>query len=224
MEPTSYLPQGKLGAHRHNGKVLQVQTEFAYRPRQRLVSSVIVDGRTVHKVDRDWPDDLSREENQLKLDIEIERLHQETMALVVDRAPEFADDQTSSPTPGGDGFEAATFRDTIEEVLRTCPYVMALYEFAQSGDLVYRRHFRDVVAEWDREFAALSAIVFGLPEVIRVGELMHGFVQFGAENLIVARIRGRAFGILTDPDSTVQNLRDDFPEFFEAVYDANHTV
>ncbi|HEX9749773.1 MAG TPA: hypothetical protein VGB22_00580 [candidate division Zixibacteria bacterium] len=224
MEPTSYIPQGKLGSHRHFGKIIQVQTEFAYRPRQRLVSSVIVDGRTVHKVDRDWADDLAREENQLKLDIEIDRVHTETMALVVDRAAEFAEGRQPSPTPGGDGYEAATFRDTIEEVLRTCPYAMALYEFDQSGTLIFRRHFRDVVAEWDREFAALSAIVFGLPEIIRVGELRHGFVQFGAENLIVARIRGRAFGILTDPEANVGNLRNDFPEFFEAVYDASNPV
>jgi len=224
MDATDYIPPGKLGSHRHGDKLLQVQTEFALRPRPRLTSSVVVDGRTVHKTDREWTEDFSREESRLRLEIELAEQHRATMALVVDRAAEFAESGRPTPTPGGDGFEAASFRDTIEEVLRTVPYTMGFYEFDQDGEIIYRRLFRDVVAEWDREFAALSAIVFGLPQIIRVGEFCQGIVCFGAENLISARIRDRTFGILTEPEAGIEHLRRDFPEFFEAVYDANDPV
>jgi hypothetical protein len=224
MESTTYSPPGKLSAHRCGEKLLQVQTEFAQRPRPRITSSVVVDGRTVHKADREWTLDLDLEENRLRLEIELEEQHRATMALVVDRAAEFAESGRPSLTPSDDGYPTPTFRDTIEEVLRSVPYTVALYEFDQTGQIIYRRPFRDMVAEWDREFAALSAIVFGLPQILRVGEFRHGIVHFGAENLISATIRGRAFGILTDPEVGVENLRRDFPEFFEAVYDASDPV
>lgn len=224
MEAIDYMPPGKLSAHRHGDKLLQVQTEFATRPKPRITSTVVLDGRTVHKTDREWTEDLSREENRLYLEIILDEQHRATMALVVDRAPEFVENGRPSPTPGGDGYEAATFRDTIEEVLRTVPYTMAIYEFDQNGEIIYRRLFRDMVAEWDREFSALSAIVFGMPQIIKVGDFRQGIVYFSAENLITASIRGRAFGIMTDPETTVEHLRRDFPEFFEAVYHATDPV
>lgn len=224
MEAVDYIPPGQLGYHKHGDKTLQVQTEFAMRPRPRVTSSVVVDGRIVHKTDREWLDELDTEEGRQKLEAALGEQHRLTMALVVERAAEF----TSEPKPitgaPGPGFEAATFRDSIEEVLRTVPYIMAFYEFDPEGRVVYRVQFRDMVAEWVREFEAISAIVFGMPSVIRVGEFRQGIVYFGAENLITARIKGRAFGIMTDPEATVEHLRRDFPEFFEAVYNATDPV
>ncbi|HUU44320.1 MAG TPA: hypothetical protein VM118_01195 [Acidobacteriota bacterium] len=224
MEPIDFIPSGKLGSHRHSDKVLQIQTEFARRPRPRLTSSVVVDGQIVHKVDRDWPDDLSREENQLRLEIDLQEQHRSVMALVTDRAAELVAGDPPPITPGGTGYEAPTIRDTIAEVLRTCTYTLAFYEFDQSGCIVYRTYFRDVVAEWDQEFNALSAIIFKLPEIIRVGSLRHGIAHFSTENLIIARIKERAFGILTDRGATADTLRRDFPELFEAVSDAGNPV
>ncbi len=224
MEAVDYIPPGQLGHHKLGDKVLQVQTEFAMRPRPRVTSSVVVDGRIVHKTDREWDSDLSQAENREKLEAAIGEQHKATMALVQERAVEFTGEPSVVATPGGDGYEASTFRDTIEEVLRTVPYIMALYEFDIEGQVVYRAQFRDMVAEWDREFESISAIVFGMPSVIRVGDFRQGIVFFGAENLITARIKGRAFGIMTDPEATVEHLRRDFPEFFEAVYNATDPV
>jgi hypothetical protein len=224
MEPTEFMPPGKLGSHKHGNTLLQVQTEFARRPRPRLTTTVIVEGRTVHKVDHDWLDDLSQEENRLRLEIDLEEQHRSVMALVVDKAAELVGTEKPQLTSSTDGYSAPTFRETIQEILRTCPYTLAFYEFDQSGDIVHRAHFRDVVADWDREFAALSAIIYKLPDVIRVGDLWHGIAYFGTENLIIARIRERAFGILTDSTATADTLRGDFPELFEAVSDAGNPV
>ena len=224
MEAVDYIPPGQLGHHKHGDKVLQVQTEFAMRPRPRLTSSVLVDGRIVHKTDREWTDELTQDEKRQKLEASLAEKHKATMALVHERAAEFTGEQNHCATPGGPGYEASTFRDTIEEVLRTVPYIMALYEFDVEGQVVYRSQFRDMVAEWDREFEAISAIVFGMPSVIRVGDFRQGIVYFGAENLIAARIKGRAFGIMTDPETTVEHVTRDFPEFFEAVYNATDPV
>lgn len=224
MEAVDYIPPGQLGYHKHGDKVLQVQTEFATRPRPRVTSSVVVDGRIVHKTDREWADDLTSEDSRKKLEAALGEQHKATMELVQERAAEFTGGQSPVTAPPAPGYEASTFRDTIEEVLRTVPYIMALYEFDTEGQVVYRAQFRDMVAEWEREFEAISAIVFGMPSVIRVGEFRQGIVFFGAENLITARIKGRAFGIMTDPEATVEHLRRDFPEFFEAVYNATDPV
>ena len=224
MEAVDYIPPGQLGYHKLGEKTLQVQTEFATRPRPRVTSSVVVDGRIVHKTDLEWTDDLASDESRQKLEAALAEQHKATMALVQERAVEFIGGHSPVTAPPAPGYEATTFRDTIEEVLRTVPYIMALYEFDSEGQVVYRAQFRDMVAEWEREFEAISAIVFGMPSVIRVGEFRQGIVYFGAENLITARIKGRAFGIMTDPEATVEHLRRDFPEFFEAVYNATDPV
>jgi len=222
MEATNYIAQGKLGSYQKEDKLFQVQTEFAHRPRPRVTSSVVLDGRTIHKTDKEWPGDLSTEEGRAELDAFVASQHKLTLALIEARADEFLD--PPPPTPAGGGFSAPTILETIEEVLQTVPYVIGLYEFDDAGAITHRKHYRDVVADWDREFAALSALVFGLPNIIRVGDFRYGLVRFGAENLITARIGDRAFGILTDPSATVEHLRKDFPELFEAAYNANDTA
>lgn len=222
MEPIAYIAQGKLGSFQKDGNLFQVQTEFAQRPRPRVTSSVVLDGRTIHKVDKEWPGDLTSEKGRAELDSFIAAQHRATMEMIADRADEFLG--TPIATIAGGGFDAPTIANTIEEVLRTVPYVIGLYEFDDAGSITHRKHFRDVVADWDREFAALSALVFGLPNIIRVGDFRYGLVRFGAENLITARIGDRAFGILTDPSATVEHLRRDFPELFEAAYNANDTA
>lgn len=224
MEATDNMLPGKLGYHKFGEKTLQVQTEFALRPRPRITSSVVVDGRIVHKTDREWTEDLSIPDNREKLEAILADQHKTTMEMVVERATELVGVSPAEKIEAAGGYEPPTFRDSIVEVLSSVGYTMALYEFDESGQVVYRRNFRDMVAEWDREFETLSQIVFGLPKVIRVGEFRQGIVYFGAENLIMARIKERAFGIMTDPEATMEHLRRDFPEFFEAVYHATDPV
>ena len=222
MEPVVPLPQGKLGSYRLGEKLFQVQTEFAQRPRTRVTSSVVLDGRIVHKTDVEWDGDLSDPEDYAALETLISDQHKATMVLVRERATEFL--APPSPTPAADGYPEPTIRDTIEEVLRTVPYTIAFYEFDADGAIIYRSTFRDVVADWEREFAAISALVFGMPNIIRVGDFCYGLVSFGGENLIAARIQERAFGILTEATTKIEHLRRDFPEFFEAVYHASDSA
>jgi len=219
MEPIVSIPQGKLGSHRLGEKLFQVQTEFAQRPRTRVTSSVVLDGRIVHKTDVEWDGNLSDPDDYAALEVLIADQHKATLDLVRERATEFLG--PNSPTPTGNGYPEPTIRDTIEEVLRTVPYTIAFYEFDADGEIVYSSTFRDVVADWEREFAAISALVFGMPSIIRVGDFCYGLVSFGGENLIAARIKERAFGILTEATTQIEHLRRDFPEFFEAVYRAS---
>jgi hypothetical protein len=183
-----------------------------------VTSSVILDGRIVHKTDKEWTGGMESEADRDSLDALIAEQHKATLEMVRDRAVEFlGPDSPVSPTPG---YPAPTIRDTIEEVLRSVPYTIGFYEIDAEGEVIHRSAFRDMVADWDREFAAVGSLVYGLPEIIRVGEFRYGLINFGAENLIAARIRGRSFGILTDPSATCEHLRKDFPEFFEAIYNA----
>lgn len=219
MEPVVPFPQGKLGSYRLGEKLFQVQTEFAQRPRTRVTSSVVLDGRIVHKTDVEWDGDLSNPDEYAALEALIAEQHRTTLDLVRERATEFL--APPSPTPVHDGYPEPTIRDTIEEVLCTVPYTIAFYEFDADGEIIYSSHFRNVVADWKHEFAAISALVFGLPNIIRVGDFFYGLVSFGGENLIAARIQERAFGILTEATTKIEHLRRDFPEFFEAVHHAS---
>jgi hypothetical protein len=219
MDSVEYIPQGRLGSHRHGGKLFQIQTEFARRPHTRVTSSVVLDGRIVHKTGCEWTGDLAESDDREALEALIAKQHKATLATVQDRAEEFMGPEPATPVEPG--YPTPTIRDTIEEVLRTVPYTIGLYEFDAEGQVVYRRTFRDMVADWEREFVAISSLVFQMPNIIRVGDFCCGLVSFGAENLIAARIRGRAFGILTESTTTIDHLQRDFPEFFEAVDSAS---
>lgn len=223
MEPVVSLPQGRLGSYSLGEKIFQVQTEFAQRPRMRVTSSVVLDGRIVHKTDVDWDGNLSDPDDFAGLEQSISSQHKLTLELVREHAVEFLS-EVSPTTPVQEGYPEPTIRDTIEEVLRSVSYTIAFYEFNTDGNIIYRSNFRDVVADWEREFAAISALVFGMPNIIRVGDFCAGMVCFGGENLIVAQILERAFGVLTESSAKLEHLRRDFPEFFEAVYHASDTA
>lgn len=68
-------PAGRTSSVNFEGKVFQVQTEFVTRPNPKVVSSIILNGKLIHKVEMVWKGKLN-EENQEKLEQFLKKEHE----------------------------------------------------------------------------------------------------------------------------------------------------
>jgi len=211
-----FIPPGRLSGYEHAGKTIQVQTEFATRPRPRVTTSVVLDGRIIHKIDRSWEEGVETEEARRDLESFLAGQHRQALELVKARAHEYLG---TPPEPqDATGYAAPSFRDSMVEVLRSVPFVTGVYEFDKQGKVIYCHNFRDIYGEWNREFEMLATLISAFPDIIRVGDFRHGCCWFPAENVIMLNIHGRMFGVMTEPSGSINEIRREFPELFEAVY------
>jgi len=211
-----FIPPGRLSGYKHAGKTIQVQTEYAPRPRPRVTTSVVLDGRIVHKLDRPWEDGVDTDELQKALESSLAEQHRQAMEMVKTRATEYVG--TAKTTEDTSGYGQGSFRDSMVEVLGSLPSVIGVYEIDQAGKIIYTHNYRDIYAEWDREFEMLAQLAEEFPNIIRVGKFCYGNCWFPAENVIVISIQNRTFGIMTEPSGSIDEIRQEFPELFEAVH------
>lgn len=68
-------PAGRTSSLTWEGKTFQIQTEFVPRPKPRVVTSIILEGKVVHKMEKMWNGKLT-EENQIKIEQFLKREHQ----------------------------------------------------------------------------------------------------------------------------------------------------
>ncbi len=208
-----YIPPGRLSSHRHDGHLLQIQTEFAHRPTPRITSSVVLEGRVVHKVENDWIEPTETPEQQGALDRALAEQHREVISTVQTEAARLCEGQPTPPT--ADDFPDPTFRDTMAEILRTVPFVIGMFELDSEGKTTFAVHYRDIYADWQQELEIIARFTHNVRTIIRVGDFRHGVCSFNAENIILVELHKRLFGIATDPSGSIGQLRCDFPELFE---------
>src|SRR3972149_5978240 len=58
------IPAGRTSSVTWEGKIFQVQTEFVTRPNPKVVSSIILDGKLIHKVEKPWKGEIKAEEQK----------------------------------------------------------------------------------------------------------------------------------------------------------------
>jgi hypothetical protein len=68
-------PAGRTSSVTREGKVFQIQTEFVARPKPKAVTSIILEGKVIHKTEKMWNGKLT-EENQTKIEQFLRREHQ----------------------------------------------------------------------------------------------------------------------------------------------------
>ena len=211
-----FIPPGRLSSYRHGGETFQVQTEYAPRPHPRVTTSVVLGGRIVHKVDRAWEEDVEGETARKTLESFLAEQHRQALELVRVRAGDYL--AAPPPLRPAPGYVAPSFRESMVEVLGSLPFVSAVYEFDEEGKTAFARQFRDVVAEWDREFIMLAELIAAFPGIIRVGQFRQGCCWFPAENMLLYAVQGRRFAILSESSGSLEEIWREFPELYEAVH------
>lgn len=77
-----YIPAGRTSKVIKGGMTLQVQTEYASRPTPQITTTIINEGRVVHKIRRDLDKPISTVEEQNRMEVTIKRQHAEIIDII----------------------------------------------------------------------------------------------------------------------------------------------
>ncbi|MDD5425762.1 MAG: hypothetical protein PHN52_04690 [candidate division Zixibacteria bacterium] len=77
-----YIPAGRTSKVIKGGMTLQVQTEYASRPTPQITTTIINEGRVVHKIRRDLDKPISSIEEQNRMEVTIKRQHAEIIDII----------------------------------------------------------------------------------------------------------------------------------------------
>jgi hypothetical protein len=78
-------PSGRLSKVEKGDRIFQIQTEFFHRPKPKIASTVILNGKTINKIESRWEEELATDEDLKKIEKEIRKQHQKVIMLVEDQ-------------------------------------------------------------------------------------------------------------------------------------------
>jgi len=69
-------PSGRLSKVENGDKVFQIQTEFYHRPACKITTTVILNGKTLNKIDTPWTEELLTDDDLRKIEKALRHQHQ----------------------------------------------------------------------------------------------------------------------------------------------------
>jgi hypothetical protein len=82
MTPNQYIPAGRTSLIYRSGSPLQVQTEYAFRPYPRVTTTILDNGKVLHKVERKLNKGIESIEEQSHMEEVIKAQHSEILAVI----------------------------------------------------------------------------------------------------------------------------------------------
>jgi len=79
---TKYQPPGRLSKVSGKEFLIQLQTEFAWHPHPRITTTVVLDGVVIHKIQKDWENNLETDEEKRVATNYISKQHEEVEKIV----------------------------------------------------------------------------------------------------------------------------------------------
>ncbi len=94
-----YIPAGRTSTVKRGNTVLQVQTEYAHRPNPRITTTILDNGRVLHKVERQLDRTIESLEEQRKTEVTLVRQHTEVMSIIQNDPSAVNEPKFPSPEP-----------------------------------------------------------------------------------------------------------------------------
>lgn len=145
MGLSDYIPTGRTSLVNKDGIALQVQTEYAYRPYPRLTTTILDNGRLLHKVEKKLDKAIESFEEQAMMEERMKRQHSEIVSIIKSRksniqTPEKIENPITSVSalesslvePDPSSYTVKTMADKIKEV----EGVKYLYQLDHNGNFV----------------------------------------------------------------------------------------
>ena len=144
MSLDQYIPAGRTSLIKKGKQDLQIQTEYAYRPRPRITTSIAVSGRVIQKIERELPKPIDSEEQQVRVQRTIVQQHAEILSLIKKRVAgkeaslkpvsEILEPQTQPVAEKSVTREVAY--EHIPDMLMNLPGVSQIFRLTNDGDFV----------------------------------------------------------------------------------------
>ena len=164
-------PAGRTSSVNFEGKIFQVQTEFVTRPNPKVVSSIILDGKLIHKVEKIWKGKLN-EENQEKLEQFLKKEHESVTRALKKNPFDFLSG------------EEGEFKDQIEK-LSLLKEIENPFILRYNGSILYPEKKEDEFLKGlSKILAQALRIGQALTDSSKIGEIKSGVLDFPSHKII----------------------------------------
>jgi len=182
-----FLPAGRLSKVEEDGVVIQVQTEFSWRPHPRIATSVSLDGVVIHKVQKEWKDPVETESQQTAVEGVINRQHDEVVSIIESQKQQLVSGQRS-------GTVAGFLQDILAE-----SGVNAAWCLTDKGIISPDSGGRELLPEYKGIFEGLISLCSLLSSISSVGDMIDGEIVLQEDLLLIVRRNVRCFIVGYDP-------------------------
>ena len=169
MAPNQYIPAGRTSLINRGDAPLQVQTEYAFRPYPRVTTTILDNGKVLHKVEKKLKKGIDSLEEQSRMEEVIKHQHSEILAIINEKKE--TKKQKVARSEKIEVTETQKFKipkePTLADKLTSIPGVEKLYHLDRSG--------RFVVSEDASYFKnAYPTLYRGLEELVELFMLLPG--------------------------------------------------
>lgn len=185
---SKFLPAGRLAKVEHDGVVIQIQTEFSWRPHPRIATGVFIDGVVIHKIQKDWDAPVETDEQQRVAENFINRQHAEVVGIIESQKRELVSRQRQTST-----------EDLLEKILRL-EGVNAAWCMTRKGVISPDSGGRELLPEYKATFETLIDLCAMLSSNSSVGQLIDGNIVLQDDSLVILRREGRHYIVGYAPD------------------------
>jgi len=170
-----FLPAGRLSKVEEHGVIIQVQTEFSWRPHPRIATSVCLDGVILHKVQKDWEAPIESEAQQTAVEKFIDRQHGEVVTIVESQKRQLVSVQKLENV-------AAALREIIAE-----NGVNGAWCLTEKGIISPDSGGKELLPQYKCVFEGLISLCSFLSSISSMGELVDGEIVLRDDLLMVIR-------------------------------------
>lgn len=169
MTANQYIPAGRTSLVNKSGTALQVQTEYAYRPYPRVTTTILDNGKVLHKVEKKLNKGIDTLEEQSHMEEVIKQQHSEIVAIINEKREtkqeKVVREEKIQVT------DTAKFRiptePTLADKLTSIPGVEKVYHLDRAGRFV-------TPEDVDYFKSAYPSLYRGLEELIELFMLLPG--------------------------------------------------
>lgn len=129
MSGNQFIPAGRTSLVNKEGTSIQVQTEYAYRPYPRVTTTILDNGRVLHKVEKKLNKGIDTVEEQSQMEEVIKQQHTEILDIIKNNQRKSAHKAEQSDTQK---FKIAQ-EATLAEKLAAIPGVEKVYHLDRDG-------------------------------------------------------------------------------------------
>lgn len=184
-------PSGRTSSVTWEGKVFQVQTEFATRPNPKAISSIILDGKLIHKVEKPWKGDV-KSEDQEEIEQFLKKEHEKVARALKNNPYDFL-------SGGKEDFQAQIRKlSGLKEIDN--PFIL-MYDgsplYPDKKDELFLERFSKILVQALRLSSALT-------DSSRLGEIRSGVLELPPDKVIWIYYNDRVWAAFLKKGSPVE--------------------
>ncbi|MBU0983079.1 MAG: hypothetical protein KKA42_04365 [candidate division Zixibacteria bacterium] len=169
MAMADFIPAGRTSLVKRGQTAIQVQTEYAYRPVPRITTTILQDGRVLHKVERGLDKAISSLEEKVRMEETIRRQHVEVLGIIK------TDDSAPAVPPPAPAVEqpapAPRKPKNCTERLEAIPGVVRVYAMDNRGHFKNPERHEEFLFKFKDEHKILTDLLSIFGELPGVGLL-----------------------------------------------------